>query len=76
LNLYSAEKQLEITNRSIIAANQNFESAKERFEVGTATIVDYLTANTQLITAKINRVNAVYNYFDAQVQVKFALGSI
>jgi outer membrane protein len=76
LNVYSAEKQLEITNRSIVAANQNFESAKERFEVGTATIVDYLTANTQLITAKINRVNAVYNYFDAQVQVKFALGSM
>ena len=76
LNIYSAEKQLEITNRSIVAANQNFESAKERFEVGTATIVDYLTANTQLITAKINRVNAVYNYFDAQVQVKFALGSM
>lgn len=76
LNLDAAEKQLEISTRSLKSAEQNYNSAKERFTAGAATMLDYLTANTQFVTAKINRVNAVYNYFDAQAQVRFAMGTL
>jgi outer membrane protein len=76
LNLNAAEKQLEITDRSLKSAEQNYLSAKERFEVGTSGIVEYQTANTQFVTAKINRINAVYNYIDAQYQIKFAMGNL
>jgi hypothetical protein len=31
-------------------------------------------ANTLLVSAKINRINSVYNYYDAQEQVRLALG--
>jgi outer membrane protein len=76
LNLNAAEKQLEITSRALKSADQNFRSAQERFTVGSAGIVDFLTANTQLVTARINRINAVYNYLDAQAQLRFALGDL
>jgi outer membrane protein len=76
LNLTSAEKQLEITSRVIRSAQQNYNSAQERFNVGAASVTDYLTANTQLITAKINRISAVYNYFEAQSQMRFSLGDL
>ena len=76
LNLNAAEKQIDITDRSLKSADQNYLSAKERFEVGTSGIVEYQTANTQFVTAKINRINAVYNYIDAQYQIKFALGNL
>ncbi|MBL7974609.1 MAG: TolC family protein, partial [Candidatus Kapabacteria bacterium] len=51
-------------------------SAQERLNVGAATVLDYLTANNLLINAKINRVNAVYNYFDVQFQVRYAIGTL
>jgi outer membrane protein len=76
LNLESAEKQLEITSRAIRSAEQNFNSAKERIAVGSASILDYLTANNQAVVSRINRVNAVYNYYDAQNQVRFMTGML
>lgn len=76
LTLSAAEKQLEITARTIKSAEQNFNSAKERFAVGAASVTDYLTANTQLITSKINRISAVYNYFESQSQMRYALGDL
>ncbi|MBS1537356.1 MAG: TolC family protein [Bacteroidetes bacterium] len=76
LNLASAEKQLEITARTVRSAQQNYNSAQERFNVGAASVTDYLTANTQLINSKINRITAVYNYFEAQSQMRYVLGDL
>ncbi|MBL8000044.1 MAG: TolC family protein, partial [Candidatus Kapabacteria bacterium] len=74
LNLDATEKQLEITQRALKSADQNFKSATERLAAGAATVIDYITANTQLVNAKINRVNAVYSYYDAQLQLRLATG--
>ena len=76
LNLTAAEKQMDITSRSLKSAELNYQSAKERFDVGTANILEFQTANTQLVTSKINRINAVYNYVDAQYQIRFAIGDL
>ena len=76
LNLDAAEKQLEITNRSVRSATQNYEAMRERLNVGASTPVEFQMANTLLVTAKINRINAVYNYYDAQEQVRLALGTL
>jgi outer membrane protein len=74
IQLNTSEKNLDITARSLKAAQQNFEAAEERFKVGAANILDLTTANGNLATAKINRINALYNYIGAQYQMKFALG--
>jgi outer membrane protein len=74
LNLDAAEKQLEITQRALRSAEQNFKSASERYKTGLASITDFILANNQYITAKINRTNVVYNYLDAQNQVRYAAG--
>lgn len=76
LNLESSEKQLNISDQALKSANANFESAKERFRVGSASITEYLTANAQLITAQINRINAVYKYFQSQKEVLYSLGKL
>ncbi len=72
--LYAAEKTLDITARALKSAEQNFQAAEERFKVGAANILDYTTANAQLVNARINRINAVYSYVAAQYQTRFALG--
>lgn len=74
IQLNASEKNIDITARGLKAAQQNFDAAEERFKVGAANILDLTTANGNLATAKINRINALYNYIAAQYQMKFALG--
>ncbi len=73
-NFETAVKQLDATERSYIASRKNYESAKERYQVGSIGITDYILANNMLINAEINRINAIYNYFIAQKEVLFVLG--
>ncbi len=76
LTLESAEKQIEISERSIRSAKLNYETYKERFEVGTANITEYLDANSKYITAQINKINAVYYYLQTQKETLFAMGKL
>lgn len=76
LNLDASEKQIEVTAKSVISAQQNYDSMKERMNVGAASTTDLTLANTQLITAQINAVNAVYGYFFSQKEVLFSIGDI
>lgn len=75
LQLGAAEKGLEITDRAIKSATINFNAVQERFNVGSATLLDVQTANNQLITARVNRVTAVYAYHDAATYVEFTVGT-
>jgi outer membrane protein len=76
LDLQAAEKSIDITDRSLKSAQLNYESFKERFDVGAASVTDYLNANTLLITNQINRINAIYDYYQAQKEVLFVMGTL
>lgn len=76
LNLQAAEKQLDITGRTLRSAELNYQSAKERFEVGGSSIVELIAANTQFITSKINRINSIYNYILAQKEILYGIGKL
>ncbi len=76
LQLSAAEKELEITSRTLRSAELNFANANERFNVGAGTLLDYQTANNQLINARINRIGAVYKYLQAQYLVEFTIGDL
>ncbi len=74
LQLRTAERNLDITERALRTAQLNFDAMQERFTVGGAQLVEVQQANFQLITARINRVTAVYGYLDARTFVEFATG--
>ncbi len=74
LNLETAEKQIEISDRALKAAEKNFEVTSERFRHGNANITDYTVANTQYINSQINKITAVYNYISSQKEVEYAIG--
>ncbi len=76
LNLKAAEKMLEVTDKSKISAQQNYESMKERFKLGAASITEMNYANMQYITAQINRIDAIYSYQAAQKEVLYNMGII
>ncbi len=76
LNLDASEKQVEISARALVASTANYNATKERFAVGAATLLEYQTANNQIINARINQVTAAYSYLDAQFQVRLAMGTL
>lgn len=76
LELDAAEKQLDITARALKAAELNFNAASERFRVGAGTQLEYLTASNQLVSARINRIAAIYGYRAAQARVRLAMGTL
>lgn len=75
-NLESAEKQLVATKKSLESAQKNFESAQERYRLGSIGIVDYVYANNLLISSKINHINSIYNYYQAQKELLYSIGSL
>ncbi len=76
LSLEAAEKQLEISERALKSAGQNYEALKERYNLGASTLLELNEANRQLLTAQINRVNYVYAYLKAQKQLLYEMGKI
>lgn len=75
-NLMLAYKQLEIGDRALVAAENNYNIAKERFSTGASGISDYIIANNAFVVAKINRNSAFYNFYLAQKEIEYQISNI
>jgi len=73
-NLTSAERALDATERALRSAEESLRLAQERLRVGAGIQLDVIVAQSQVETARTNRVNAVYNYLLAQRQLEYTLG--
>jgi len=76
LNLDSYQKQIAISKKSLQSAEQNYASAKSRFENGTASITDVIQANTLLLTSKIDKINSTYSYIQTQKEILHGVGKL
>lgn len=72
--LRGAEQALDASDRALRSAEEAARLATERLRVGAGIQVDVIVAQSQLQTARTNRVNAVYNYLFAQKQLEYLLG--
>lgn len=71
LNLEASRKQLDITKRALTSAEKNYDIMKTRFDVGASNITEYQTANNSYVTARLNRVNAIYSYYMAEKELEY-----
>ncbi|MDZ4744883.1 MAG: TolC family protein [bacterium] len=76
VQLEYAERGTEIAQYALKTAQINAEATQERFNVGSATLLDVQAANNQLVTARINRVTAIYTYLEARTVVDATLGTL
>ncbi|MEP6574251.1 MAG: TolC family protein [Gemmatimonadota bacterium] len=72
--LQAAVAEIDITNTSVSAAEENLRVQRERYRVGVATIVDVLTAQEALTQAEVNVVNARFDYLRAKAQIEALIG--
>jgi outer membrane protein len=74
LDLESARKGFEASQKGLISATQDQRIAQERYNLGAGTLLDLLTASATLVNAQANQVNATYDYVTAKREVEYALG--
>lgn len=76
IDLETSFKQIEIIDRNIKAAEQDKILSEENFRIGYGTLLDVQTATTRYNNLLIERVNAVYNFYLAKIQIDYLSGKL
>jgi outer membrane protein len=76
-NDYSAiSKQLQATQKALIAAEKAYETEQERYRVGSSTLIELTQANSEFVSAASNRVQTVFRFIFQEKLLDFYLGQI
>jgi outer membrane protein TolC len=75
-NLKSANEQLGGTANLLKTAEDNLQVSMGRYKAGVGSIVDVLTAQTALSTARQTRIQAELGWNVARAQLAYALGRL
>lgn len=73
-NVRAANQALDASDRALRSAEESLRLAEERLKVGAGTQVDVIVAQSQVETARTNRVNAKYNFVFSQRALQYTLG--
>ncbi|MEM1125869.1 MAG: TolC family protein [Bacteroidota bacterium] len=76
LDYLTAEKEVEVTEVQVRAANQALEAAQERYNVGANTLVELSDAQAQAVSAASSRVQARYSFLFQKRLIDYYLGSL
>jgi len=74
VKLDNAERQMVVAERAVSTARRSRDAADERYQLGAGQYADYVLANSQYLTARINQIDALYNWRLALVELRNALG--
>ena len=74
LNLKAAEQKIQSTHAAVEAGQEDFRIKTLRYRSGVGTNVDVLDAETALVTARNNYVDALYNYNLSMATLENAMG--
>jgi len=69
-NLKSAIESLELQKEAMAVSQRVFESVTRKFQQGMASSLDVTTANTSLLQAQGNYINAMMEVFTAQTELE------
>jgi outer membrane protein len=72
----SIVQELRSTEAAFVAAEKAFETQQERYNVGSATLIELTTANNEFVNAASNRIQTVYRFIFQEKVLDFFLGRI
>ncbi|MDE3056931.1 MAG: TolC family protein [Bacteroidota bacterium] len=75
LNYQATLKQIDVTQKNMTSASEDRRIAQEKYNLGSGTLLDLLTAVANYTKAASDRVNAVYDYLLAKQQMKYVIGT-
>ncbi len=75
-SLHSADGQVKAAEEGLVLAEKEVAQAERRYKAGVSNSVEVTDAQTRLARARDNRVNALYNYNLARIDLGTATGTI
>ena len=75
-SLHSADAQVQAAEVGLTLAEQEVAQAERRYKAGVTNSVEVTDAQTRLARARDNRINALYNYNLARIDLGTATGTI
>lgn len=72
----SIVKELESSEKSLIAAERAYETELQRYEVGASTLIELNQANANFVEAQSNRIQTIYNFVFQEKVLDFYLGRL
>lgn len=76
LDYLTAEKQLDVTDKQLRAANQALEAEEERYNLGAATLVELSQARASQVQASSNWVQARYDFIFQEKLLDYYTGEL
>jgi outer membrane protein TolC len=76
LNLRAWQEISKINERSLLAAEEDFRLAQERYRVGAGTLLEVTDAQVALTRARVTLVSAKYDAMIAHAQLEAAMGMV
>jgi outer membrane protein len=73
-NFGQARVSIPATEAARAAAQKNYEAASEALKLGAGSTVEVITAQTSLVQAEINYVQALYNFYTTDARLTRVLG--
>jgi len=75
LGLRLADEQIRVTEKAVVQAQDNYDLASGRYQVGVGSPLEITDAEVSLANARANYIQALYNYKTAESRIEKAMGS-
>jgi outer membrane protein len=69
-------KELESTQKSLIAAERAYETEQQRYEIGATTLIELNLANANYVQAQSERVQSIYNFIFQERLLDYYIGQL
>ncbi len=76
MELGKVQSQIDAIERNVQLAEKAYQIATTRYKEGTATQLDIKNADLELSTAKVNRIQSIYNYIISKAELDKLLGKV
>jgi outer membrane protein TolC len=74
--MHSADAQVKTAEEGLTLAENELAQAERRYKAGVTNSIEVTDAQTRLARARDNRINALYNYNLARIDLGAAMGTI
>ena len=72
--LFTASAQIGFADANVAAAAEALRVQQDRYRLGAGTLLDLLTAETNVTQSQVNQVQARYDYLNARAQLEALVG--